>query len=272
MNKSGKIIRYGQCIVFLVLLIAGVTKLQASRLQTVINPKDDAILEQAKIQERKATLQLSFLERMPNFGFQNLLADWTFLNFLQYFGNTEYRTVTDYSLSADYFDIIIERDPYSYLPYTYLSSSISLFAGQPERAVQLQEKGLKSLGPGFPPKSYFIWRHKGIDEILFLDDYEAAARSHEIAADWAAESTDPRAEEDQYSLRRTAKFLAQNPDRTQVQISAWAQVLNTAPDQKTQAVAVENIEALGAEVVRDESGRYFIQRKQEDGSEPTPDS
>ncbi|MGD1943531.1 MAG: hypothetical protein ACFB0G_19730, partial [Leptolyngbyaceae cyanobacterium] len=125
--------------------------------------------------------------------------------------------------------------------------------------VELQERGLQSLSPEFPPEGYFIWRHKGIDEILFLDDAEAASLSHQIAAEWAAQSSDPRAQEDQVSLQQTADFLAGNPDGTQAQIGAWAQVLGAVPDEKTQAEVIKNIEALGYEVVPNEQGSYSIQ-------------
>jgi hypothetical protein len=247
-------------LISFVLLLITVLGLQKQRLQSITSTDAATLATDARNDELKSELQLTLLQSLPDFGFANLIADWVFLNFVQYFGNFEYRQETGYGLSGDYFDIIIERDPYAYLPYQYISSSVSLFAADPQRAVALQEKGLQSLSPGFPPKSYFIWRHKGIDEILFLDDYEAAAHSHEMAADWAAESSDPRAVEDQYSLRRTAKFLSQDPDRTEAQVRAWVQVLQSAPDAKTQAVAIESLRALGIEITRNEDGTLSLKR------------
>jgi hypothetical protein len=244
-----------------VVLVAGIIQLQRTRLQSTLNPGREMSPEQAAALQEQSAFQLSLIRLMPDFGFDNLTADWVFLNFLQYFGNSDERQLTGYGLSADFFEIILDKDPYSYRPYLYLSSSVSLFAGQPERAVALQERGLQSLTPNLPPNSYFIWRNKGIDEILFLGDYEAATRSHEMAADWAAQSAYPEAEEDQYSLRRTAEFLAQNPDSTNIQISAWVQVLSYAPDDKTRAKAIQNIEALGYEITPSEGGGYSVQPK-----------
>ena len=241
------------------LIVAGIVTMQVSRLRSALSPQTSALPRQAELQTQEMQLQLSLLKTLPDLGFRNLIADWTFLNFLQYFGSNEYRQINGYGLSADYFDVILERDPYFYLAYVYLSSSVSIFAGQAEKAVELQERGLQSLSPEFPPEGYFIWRHKGIDEILFLDDAEAASHSHQIAAEWAAQSSDPRAQEDQISLQQTAEFLASNPDRTQAQIGAWAQVLGAVPDEKTQAEVIKNIEALGYEVVPNEQGSYSIQ-------------
>ena len=242
-----------------VLIVSGIATMQISRLRSALTPQNSALSQQAELQTQEAQLQLSLLKTLPDLGYRNLIADWTFLNFLQYFGSNEYRQINGYALSADYFDVILERDPYFYLAYVYLSSSVSIFAGQAEKAVELQERGLQYLSPEFPPEGYFIWRHKGIDEVLFLDDAEAASRSHQIAAEWAAQSSDPRAQEDQVSLQRTAEFLASNPDKTQAQIGAWAQVLGSVPDEKTQAEVIKNIEALGYEVVPNEQGSYSIQ-------------
>lgn len=256
--------RHAQYVFIVLLLVGGISGLQITRLQSVLNPQAESLPRKAEVQEQTTEAKLSLLRVMPDLGFRNLVADWTFLNFLQYFGNGDYRKVTGYGLSGDFFDVIIDRDPYSYLPYLYLSSSVSLFAGQPERAVTLQEKGLEQLSPTIPPESYFIWRHKGTDEILYLKDYEAAARSHEIAADWAERSPHPGAEQDAVTLRRTAQFLQSQADATQVQVSAWVQVLSYAPDEKTRAVAIQNIEELGYEVVPNDQGGYSIEPKQND--------
>lgn len=251
------------CIVPFIALL-GILRLQNSRLQSLISPSKEDISDLASRQVSQDQSQLTIFKNLPDFGFRNLMSDWTFLNFLQYFGNNPYRQETGYGLSADYFEVILERDPYFYLAYVYLSSSVSIFAGDAERAIELQEKALKRLSPEFPPEGYFIWRHKGIDEILFLDDAEAASRSHYIASAWAAESSDPRAQEDQYSLRRTADFLAGNPDKTQAQINAWVQVLSSVPDEKTRAQVIENIEAIGYEVVPNEQGSYSVRPKWRD--------
>lgn len=241
-----------------VLALSGILSLQDRRLKSIISPEVSEVERQAQSQLVQTEFQLDILESSPDFGFSNLVADWTFLGFLQYFGDYDQRQITGYGLSADFFEIIIDRDPYSYNPYLHLSSSVSLFAAQPERAVALQERGLKSLFPGFPKKAYFIWRNKGIDEILFLDDFRAATKSHLIAAEWAAQTPGKEAREDQYSLRTTAEFLATNPDRTQVQANAWLQVLMYAPDDRARGIAIDNLADLGLTVEFSEDGGISV--------------
>ena len=61
-------------------------------------------------QDVEATqVYLNLLERLPTFGFDNVLADWVFLNFLQYFGDQDARRITSYQLSPEYFEVIIDR-------------------------------------------------------------------------------------------------------------------------------------------------------------------
>jgi hypothetical protein len=58
-----------------------------------------ASFKQAAQQEaQQEALRLKMLKTIPSFGFDNLIADWTFLKFLQYFGDDEARDVTGYNL------------------------------------------------------------------------------------------------------------------------------------------------------------------------------
>lgn len=241
-------------IVWLSVLLSGIASFQHMRWQKLFASEGKALSQQAKFEEQRQALQVQLLQKVPSLGFENLLHDWAFLQFLQYFGNREHRQLTGYDLADDYFEVMVERDPYHFDPYIFMSSTLSLYAAQPERAVELQRKGLESLTPKTPPESYFVWRQIGIDQILFLDDIEGAVQSHETAAQWAEQSPDPRGEEDQYSLQKTADFLKTNPDNTQVQVNAWLQVLASAPYQETQQIAIENIEALGYELVPTDQG------------------
>ncbi len=40
--------------------------------------------------EKQEAIRLDLLKKSPTFGFNNVIADWTFLNFLQYYGDTPY--------------------------------------------------------------------------------------------------------------------------------------------------------------------------------------
>ncbi len=247
---------YSLCFV---VLLASIVALQATHRKQLFEAEGEALVTQANLQESRFQSQVQLLKYLPDLGFRNLVADWAFLQFLQYFGNWDHRDITGYGLSGDFFDVVIDRDPYTYdPPYIFLSTSLTLYAAQPERSVELQARGLESLTPQFPPESFFIWRGKGIDEMLFLGDFEAASQSHATAAEWAAQSPDPRAEAAQQSLQETAEFLATEPDNPRLRVNAWLQILGNVDDERTQAIVIQNIADLGYEVVPRDGGGYSV--------------
>jgi len=230
------------------LCILGVGFLQVPQLNKFNSSKTTAALETHKREIQSEKLRLNFLHQLPTFGFDNLIADWVFINFLQYFGDDEVREKTGYSLSPEYFEVILARDPYFLQAYLFLSSSTSLYAGRPERSVALMEKGLKSLAPKVPQKSYYVWRYKGIDELLFLGKAQAAKHSFEMAAQWANTYVDEESKQVAAISRQTADFLARNPNSKSAQVGAWTMVLSNKVDAQTRNLAIKRIEALGGEV------------------------
>jgi len=209
-------------------------------------------------QEELEKLRLSLLAKMPSFSFNNLIADWVFLQFIQYFGDSSARQKTGYSLSPEYFEIVVGRNPRLVDAYFYLSPATSLFAGRPNRSVALIEKGLQSISPENIPKAYFLWLYKGVDELLFLGNPQAASRSYEMAARWASVSKYRNSQQVASNARETARFLTKNPNSVQVRIGAWAMILGNAHDDATRQVAILNIRKLGGEVKVTPNGNLQI--------------
>jgi hypothetical protein len=193
-------------------------------------------------------LRLNLLQKTPAFGFNNLVSNWVFLNFLQYFGDDEARALTGYTLSPEYFEIIVDRDPHFLGAYIGLSTSISLYAGMPEKSVALMEKGLQSMSPQTPPKSYYVWRYKAIDELLFLGEPQAAKQSFEKAAQWASTYSDEESKNIATVSRKTAEFIARNPNSKLAQATTWTMVLSNTIDPLARKIAISRLEALGAKV------------------------
>ncbi|MEH2253136.1 hypothetical protein [Nostoc sp.] len=238
--------------------ILGVGLIQFPQLQKLINSKQSASLETLEKEIKAENLRLNFLQKMPSFGYDNFIADLVYLNFLQYFGDDEVRDKTGYSLSPEYFKVILERDPRFLAAYRSLSISTSLYAAMPERAIALSEKGLKSMSPSVPEKSYYVWRYKGIDELLFLGDAQAAQQSFATAANWASKFSDTESQLTANTSQKTAEFLSRNPNSKYAQIATWAMVLNNQVDQRTQKRAIMEIEALGGKVITTPEGTHKI--------------
>jgi len=241
------------------LCILGVGILQVPQLHKIISSQKTASSEKLQREIRSEQLRLSLMRQLPTFGFDNLTADWVFLNFLQYFGDDQVREKTGYGLSPDYFAVIVARDPRFLAAYSFLSTSTSIYAARPELSVALMAKGLKSLSPTVPQRSYYIWRYKGIDELLFLGDAKAAKYSFEMAAKWASFYPDEESKQVEALSQGTAKFLAHNPKSKSAQIAAWVMVLNNQVDDRTREIAITRIKALGGKVFITTQGAAQVQ-------------
>ncbi len=239
--------------------IVAIGVLQVSQLNLLTSRAKKVSLEALQQEVESEKLRLNLLQKTPVFGFDNLIADWTFLNFLTYFGDDDARSKTSYALSPDYFKIIVDRDPRFLKAYIGLSTSISMYAAMPQESVALMEKGLKSMSPHTPPKSYYVWRYKGIDELLFLGDAKAARQSFEKAAEWASTYSDEESKAIAQFSRKTAEFLSRNPNSKLAQVNAWAMVLSNTTDKRSQQIAINRIEALGGKVVITAEGTVRIQ-------------
>jgi hypothetical protein len=248
-------------LVVAMLCLIALIGLQLPQLNQLIDRSKTAPIEELRREVAAEKLRLELIEKIPSLGFSNLIADWSMLSFLQYFGDDVARGRTGYELSPNYFEIIVDRDPHFLKSYLFLSTSVSLFGGEPEKAIALMEKGLKSLTPE-QPGAYYIWRYKGTDELLFLGDTKRAQKSFAKAAEWASQHSDPESQKIAALSRGTAEFLAGDPDLTLAQESAWAIVLINAlnaDDERTRNQVIARIEAQGGKVIISPKGAVTVQ-------------
>nr|WP_242040845.1 hypothetical protein [Coleofasciculus sp. FACHB-1120] len=238
--------------------------LQIPQLNKLSSKAKIASAEEIEKEVEAEKIRLNLLQKFPNFGFDNLFAGWVFLSFAQYFGDDEVRKVTGYTLSPNYFEIIVDRDPRFREAYLFLSASSSLYAAMPERSVALMEKGLKSLTPQVPPRSYYVWRYKGIDELLFLGNPQAARQSFEKAAEWASTYSDSESKIVVEISRQTSEFITRNPNSQKAQVAGWTMVLQNAVDDRTRKKAISRIEELGGKVIITPEGQVKVQLPERD--------
>lgn len=240
------------------LCMLGIVLFQFPKLQKLLYNQQTTSSEIIEKDLKAEKLRLSLLKRMPAFGYDNLIANWAYLNFLQYFGDDEIRAKTGYSLSPEYFEVIIERDPRFLEAYLALSTSTSLYAAVPKRTINMIEKGLKSLSPQVQEKSYYVWRYKAIDELLFLGDSQAAQESFLMAAKWASQFSDEESKFVASTSLKTAEFLSRNPDSKYAQIATWGMILSNQVDESTRKIAISQIEELGGKVITTPEGTHRI--------------
>ncbi len=208
---------------------------------------------------QQEALRLQLIQTLPTFGFDNLIADWTFIQFLQYFGDDEARYATGYNLSSKYFDAITKLDPRRVEIYPFLAVSVSFYEAKPEITVQFMERGTNALSPQIDPDAWQVWRHKGLDELLLLGDAAESARSHQMAADWV-EGT-PEGNKLTPQFRATAEFLRRDPDSVPILFAAWSTVYYQTNDLLVRSRAKAALLRLGATVQKDKDGeeRFVLQ-------------
>jgi len=245
----------------IVFCLTSIVLIQHNRLQLKRSqlPKTEYIR-----QEQNEKIGLDVLKNIPSFGFKNLLGDWIYLRFIQYFGDSEIREKIGYSLSPEYFEGVVDRNPRLVEAYRFLTPATSIFAGQPQKSVALLGKVLQSISPEMSYMSYYIWVYKGVDEMLFLGDTKAAQESYQMAAEWAEKVDSSDARRIATSTRQTAAFLAKNPKSKISRIGAWALVLSSTPHEKTQQQAISQIEALGGQIITRPDGGFRVIAPKED--------
>ncbi|NMG09461.1 hypothetical protein [Brasilonema sp. UFV-L1] len=256
--------RQGMTASFLVCCLLGIGWLQFLKMQELLTRKHIASTKTLQRQISQEKQQLSFFKKIPSFGYDNILANWIYLKFLQYFGDDEVRSQTGYSLSPEYFEIILELDPRFITAYLSLSISTSLYAGMPEHSIKITEKGLKSLSPWVPKNSYYVWRYKGTDELLFLEKSFMAQYSFEMAANWASQHSDEDSKKVVSFSQKTAEFLSKNYQSKIARIATWTTVLNHQVNEKTRQRAIHEIKTLGGKVIPHDNGNYKVKLSQED--------
>lgn len=233
--------------------IVGIVAMQQARLRQFSKEG-----ENPKQAEQQEALRLKLLAQAPTFGFDNLIADWAFLQFLQYYGDDPAREKTGYSLSPQYFDLITQRDPRFVDVYLFLSGTISYNLGEPELAIKMMRRGTEALSPQIHPKSFLVWRFMGLDQLLLLGDIPGSIKSHEMAATWAEGTPDANVAP---VYRQTAAFLRTDPDSKLVRFQSWASIYLQAlatRDKPTLARAKQEIEQLGGELRVNEQGQPYF--------------
>lgn len=230
--------------------LCGVVLMQQSRL-------DRAGLRSLSPQqaERQAALQIELMKRSPTLGFDNAIANWAFLRFIGYFGDYELRDLTGYELNDDYFDLLTRRDPRFMEAYLFISSAVSFMQAKPELGVELIARGTEVLSPEINPRSYLLWRYKGIDQLLLVNDIPGSIKSHEMAAEWVKGTPD---EEFASIYAQTAEFLKSNPDNVSVRFWAWSEVYYSTVDKNVKARAEAELLKLGANKRVDEKGEIYF--------------
>ncbi len=244
MLKQNKYTKSVLNLILLAFCFLGIIKLQTPSL----NQETKIDLDYLERQQRIKQSELNLFARTPYFGFNNLVSDWLFLNFIGYYGDAEAREINGYNLLVDYYELIVKTDPRFVQAYFNLDPATTYFAGRPDKSVAFMNYGLQYIEPN-QLLAYQIWLFKATNELLFLGNTPEAKKSFQMAAKWVKiENTENSASFSQI-FKTTAKYLEDNPDSRNARLSSWLMVLDRARDETVKQFALQKLEELGAQII-----------------------
>ncbi|MFB3814386.1 MAG: tetratricopeptide repeat protein [Terriglobales bacterium] len=167
-------------------------------------------------------------------GYTGLMADIYWTRVVQYFGGKHLVRSMEYKLLGPLLDITTELDPHLLIAYQFgsifLSQAPPEGAGDPQKAVELVEKGIRA-----NPDQWRLYFSLGFIYYTELKDYAAARRAFERG------SQVPGAHK---ALKVLAASMAQHAGETQVSEYLWAQIYNTIDDKMIRETALAHLRAL----------------------------
>lgn len=232
-------------ILSLILATSAIITLQSDRYkkvaQQIANPN---YLQQ----EANSLTALNLRKKIPSFGFDNLVADSIYLEFIQYFGDKTARKVTGYSLVPEYFALIAERDPQFIQAHITLSTANSMYAGKADQTIELMNQILQTT-PEKTKNLHLIWSLKATDETIFLGKIETAQNSYLQAVKSALQQNYSQQSSAVKFNQAKAEFLATNPNPIPAQIIAWNSVLPYVVKEAEQEIIRDRIASLEAKQI-----------------------
>jgi len=198
------------------------------------------------------------LKRM-SLGYDGLLADIYWTRAVQYFGDKHRRRALGYPLLYPLLDITTELDPHLIVAYrfgaTFLAQQPPDGAGQPERAVQLIETGIRN-----NPDNWRLYFDLGFVYSMNLQDYQAAANAFLRGSELP--HTHP-------FLRIMAAQMAQHGGELQTARMLWQATYNSTDDVAIKANAKLHLQALDVDETVPKLEELVKDYRDKTGTQPT---
>ena len=167
-------------------------------------------------------------------GYDGLLADIYWTRVVQYFGSKHVEGAMRYDLLAPLLEITTELDPHLVIAYQFGSNFLAAKppngAGMPERAVQLEEYGIRN-----NPDEWRLYYELGFIRYMELKDYAGAADAFARGAQ--APNAHPW-------MKLLAARMAQQAGELETARMMWITTYNTTVDKSIRANAVAHLNAI----------------------------
>ncbi len=198
------------------------------------------------------------LKRM-SLGYDGLLADVYWTRAVQYFGWKHKQKSMSYPLLYPLLDITSTLDPHLDVAYrfgaTFLAQEPPDGAGQPERAVELIEKGIKA-----NPDDWHLYYDLGFVYAMNMGNYNAAANAFERGS--KLPHTHP-------FLRILAADMAQHGGDLETARLLWQTTYNSTDDPGIRSNAMRHLQALDVDETVPTLEALVTQFREKTGTQPT---
>ncbi len=196
--------------------------------------------------------------RLVSLGFDQLLADFYWLKFVGYIGDSPARRLDGCSLARPYLELITALDPYFLEPYWFAAFTIGGDMQKPAEAAQLIEWGLQN-----NQDNWYLPFIAGLNQFLFAKNEVTAAKFYRMAArfpdapSWLLRQADILETETPRQIKTANSWLqiydsAQEPsikEKAKLEcIRLYVRIYKTAPNEKFKQNAKSVLSYLGVDI------------------------
>ncbi len=217
-----------------------VVVIQYSHLRTI------AGLERQPRQSAEEYLPSSLALKMLSLGFDQFLADFYWLQFVQYLGDSEQRAKDNYADAERYVDLIASLDPKFINAYYFAAFIIGSEQHSPNLAAQIIDRGIEA-----NQDSWYLPFIAGINQYLYAHDEVKAAKYYRMAAKF------PEAPK---WLGRQAEILEAKIPSTIKEINVWDSIYNSSTDSVIKERARKKLASLWLKVYKTSPAKEIKKR------------
>ncbi len=214
-------------------LIAGACIVFSLAASVLLLHRIDQLRPQSTLEDVLYISSPKLLKR-ASLGYDGLLADIYWTRAVQYFGFRHHNGADSYKLLAPLLEITTQLDPHLTVAYEFGASFLAppppRGAGEPERAIQLMEYGIRN-----NPDNWRLYYDLGFVYYMNLRDYRKAADAFERG------SKVPNAHP---FLRLLAAQMAEHAGDFSTARMLWSATYQNSQDKQIRANAVEHLRAL----------------------------
>jgi tetratricopeptide (TPR) repeat protein len=207
-------------------------------------------------QNTREELALDALANLPAFGNRNLIGDFLWLRFAQYFGDTQARAKSGYSLNYRYLKTITDRNPHFENAYRIVNLAVAYRMGRTDLADALLVSGIQA-----NPNGYLIWQTRGFLHFLYTGNTAFAVYCFRRNAGLAVAVGGNSQQHWGNYWFAMSKYLEVSKSNAWTRRQIWAEVYANSSDSSTQALALNQLGKLGVFLSKDGRmvARYAVQ-------------